>query len=267
MLQIVPDALESWNQKGDVLALAIRRGSCTSCEEAVCSARGAPVFWRADAELLLIGAGELPFTELLLVRFGDAAALRRSIENGGLQELSDMLPDLVDAHVLIVREQSMPTAARVALRLVRLSGKIRGQTDAAPAKFDNGGLYPTELQLASLHHSTWNGQVTMVNFLKFHDKADYDSDISGYDAYNRYGQVAIRNIYRLGGSLTFFGRTEACLVDSGAQATEGAWDQLALISYPHRSRFHKLPMSPGYFEATKHRNAGLDRTALVMMRS
>jgi uncharacterized protein (DUF1330 family) len=107
----------------------------------------------------------------------------------------------------------------------------------------------------------------MVNYLAFFERAGYGESspsISGSAAYKRYGQVAARAVYLLGGRVVFLGAVEACLGEATAASTSGPWHEVAIVDYPSRFAFSRLTAMPGYTAALAHRRAGLQRTVLAL---
>ena len=76
----------------------------------------------------------------------------------------------------------------------------------------------------------------MVNLLKFRDKAQYedgrDPDLSGREAYNRYGVEVEKLVRAAGGRVLFAG--DVTFLRLGR--VESLWDEVALAEYPKPRR-------------------------------
>lgn len=99
--------------------------------------------------------------------------------------------------------------------------------------------------------------IVMVNLLKFKEKADYpdgrDADLSGREAYMRYGQAMGQLVAENGGRMIFSGRTNMTLIGE----VEEDWDVVALVEYKSRKSMQQITQSPDYAAIEEHRNAGL----------
>ena len=76
--------------------------------------------------------------------------------------------------------------------------------------------------------------------------------------------MAIRSVYLLGGRLIAFGRLEGPLIEGAPNATSGSWDELAIMEYPTPRTILKLEQMPGYRAALADREAGLERTVIIV---
>ena len=102
-----------------------------------------------------------------------------------------------------------------------------------------------------------DGPFVMLNLLKFKNKADYedgsDTESSGRDAYQRYGQVAAQCIQKVGGRMIFTGAVTDLLLGE----IEENWDMVALVEYPSLAAFREMTSLPEFVAASKHRSSGL----------
>ena len=103
-----------------------------------------------------------------------------------------------------------------------------------------------------------DGPIVMVNMLKFRDKARYedgsDADLSGMEAYARYGTAVAPLIEKHGGKLVFSGSVTFLMLGE----VESVWDQISLAQYPNRSALFAMASSPEYQAISHHRDAGLE---------
>ena len=97
----------------------------------------------------------------------------------------------------------------------------------------------------------------MVNLLKFREKAEYadgsEPELSGRDAYLRYGAGVQACIAAVGGRARFSG----FVTDLMLGEVEELWDMVAIAEYPSRAAMMQMVQSPEYQAITKHRDAGL----------
>jgi uncharacterized protein (DUF1330 family) len=131
-----------------------------------------------------------------------------------------------------------------------------------------GGVQPTEAQLRALIQADRDGPLHFLNLLSYHDAARYPQDhesagagLTGQQAYERYGMVALDHATRRGGQLTMY--NDVCQVVIGV---EEGWDQVAVMAYPDTEAFLDMVRDPDYQGALVHRDAGLARTLVVATR-
>jgi uncharacterized protein (DUF1330 family) len=116
---------------------------------------------------------------------------------------------------------------------------------------------PNETQIKEWTSGSVEGPVVMVNLLKFYDKAQYadgrDPEISGAEAYGRYGVEVSKIVEGLGGKMIYGGAVTMTLIgDVGDD-----WDMIACVQYPSRQAMLEMTMSEAYKAIEVHRDAGL----------
>jgi uncharacterized protein (DUF1330 family) len=118
-------------------------------------------------------------------------------------------------------------------------------------------LTPNEEQLAGFLEEPGVGPIYMVNLLRFRDKAEYpdgsDADVSGRDAYARYGAAVAQLVTELGGGIVFMGEVSRLMLGE----VEDMWDQVAIAWYPSRQAMLDMMQSEAYQAIHVHRDAGL----------
>lgn len=118
-------------------------------------------------------------------------------------------------------------------------------------------VYPGSAQIASFFGAPEDGPFVMVNLLKFHDKAQYadgtEPELSGREAYARYGVEVSKLVEALGGRVVYSGEVTGLLLGE----IEEPWDMVALAQYPSLAAFQAMAMSPQMHAIEHHRNAGL----------
>jgi len=130
----------------------------------------------------------------------------------------------------------------------------------------NAAILPTPAQMRAMAEAGPDGPIVMVNLLKYRDRAAYSTDraeakesLSGREAYQRYGMTAFQCVSARGGSIAWMG-PQALVFIGGA---EQEWDDIVCVRYPSRHNFLEMISDPAYLAASYHRDAGLERTALL----
>jgi uncharacterized protein (DUF1330 family) len=128
-----------------------------------------------------------------------------------------------------------------------------------------GGVNPSEAQLRGVLAAP-DGPVQMINLLKFRARADYpadysggeSTDVSGEEAYSRYGANTMPHVAQRGGRLVLLSQADESVIGN-----LGDWDQVAIVEYPNRDAFIEMGRDPDYLAGTVHRTAVLERTAII----
>ena len=128
-------------------------------------------------------------------------------------------------------------------------------------------IVPTPQQIQMMAENGPTGPMVMVNLLKYRKKAAYESshaeskeNLSGRDAYQRYGMVAMQHVMKRGGSVVWGGPQKFVMV---GDAGPNDWDDVVCVRYPSRGAFLNMTQDPEYLAAHYHREAGLERTVLL----
>ena len=102
-----------------------------------------------------------------------------------------------------------------------------------------------------------DGPFVMVNLLKFKPRATYedgsDAELTGAQAYARYGEAVRELVEGLGGRVRYSGQVTGLLLGE----VEELWDMVALAEYPSLAAFRAMAMSPEMHAIEHHRKAGL----------
>ena len=83
--------------------------------------------------------------------------------------------------------------------------------------------------------------------------------LSGREAYQRYGATAFQHVTARGGGIVWAGPQALVFIGGPEQD----WDDIICVKYPSRQKFLEMISDPAYLAATYHRDAGLERTALI----
>jgi uncharacterized protein (DUF1330 family) len=130
----------------------------------------------------------------------------------------------------------------------------------------NQAVLPTSAQMEKMASTGPDGPVVMVNLLKYRDRAAYEphraeakEELSGREAYLRYGATASRCVAERGGAIVWMGSQAFVLIGGPEQD----WDDVVCVKYPSRRIFLDMISSPEYLAVAYHRDAALERTALL----
>ena len=112
-------------------------------------------------------------------------------------------------------------------------------------------------RIAAMQEPGPDGPIVMVNLLKFRERAQYpdgrDPELSGREAYMRYGRAVAELLPRFGGRALFAGDVTFLALGQ----VEELWDEVALAEYPNRAALWAMSSSPEWREIAVHREAGL----------
>lgn len=118
-------------------------------------------------------------------------------------------------------------------------------------------VFPGTEQITSFFGGPENGPFVMVNLLKFKETAEYpdgsDANLSGADAYARYGKAIQACLAAVDGKQIYAGRVTGLMIGE----VEELWDMVALVEYPSLAAMQKMMSSPEYRAIEVHRKAGL----------
>ncbi len=118
-------------------------------------------------------------------------------------------------------------------------------------------VFPSMEQATAFFGSPENGPFVMVNLLKFKERAEYpdggDADLSGAEAYARYGKAVQACIASIGGRQIYAGNVSGLMMGE----VEEIWDMAALVEYPSLAAMKSMVSSPEYQAIEHHRKAGL----------
>ena len=111
-------------------------------------------------------------------------------------------------------------------------------------------IRPNEAQFAEYINSDLDGEVVMVNLLKFR-RASGSGEGSGREAYGKYGDAVVKMIEAQGGKLLWFGQARHVFI---GDVDANDWDAVGIVSYPSRQAFLEMVSAPSYHEAHEHRD-------------
>ncbi len=122
---------------------------------------------------------------------------------------------------------------------------------------------PTEAQLATLMSLPPQAPVAALNLFRFNDRAQYqpqdpeynteDGNVTGEQAYARYGAIAGQSITDRGGRVVFSASVDQIMIGSEAEQ----WDLAAIMYFPTRKAFMDMLADSDFQAASRHRKAAL----------
>ena len=123
---------------------------------------------------------------------------------------------------------------------------------------------PTDQQLMRFARDERTTPIVMLNLLRYRERAAYpagvpDTDVSGREAYYRYGMIAQAAIAAVGGRILWGAPCEQTVIGESAEE----WDDVVAVWYPSRAAFLKMIDEPEYQKGHVHRDAGLERTVVI----
>ena len=117
---------------------------------------------------------------------------------------------------------------------------------------------PNEEQINGFLEDPEIGPISMVNLLKYKEKAIYDdgrdTNLSGEEAYGLYAAEVINLVEKYGGEFLFAGKVNRLMLGE----VDEMWDSIAIAKYPNRQAMFEMTMDPEYQKIHVHRDAGLE---------
>ena len=118
-------------------------------------------------------------------------------------------------------------------------------------------VFPAMEQITSFFGGPENGPFVMLNLLKFKETAEYpdgsDANLSGADAYARYGKAIQACLAAVDGKQIYAGPVTGLMIGE----VDDLWDMVALAEYPSLSAMKAMVSSSEYQAIEHHRKAGL----------
>jgi uncharacterized protein (DUF1330 family) len=127
-------------------------------------------------------------------------------------------------------------------------------------------IQPTREQVDRLAGSTDPDPVIMLNLLRFKERADgidADDDITGAEAYQRYGAGVQSFLAGVGGRILWAVTPQESVIGPD----QGEWDLVVAVEYPSRNAFLKMATDPDYLKIHAHREAAVADSRLIACKS
>ena len=119
-------------------------------------------------------------------------------------------------------------------------------------------VIPSEEQMKGFVEGDIDSPISMVNLLKYKEKAKYEdgrvTELTGEEAYQIYALEVAKLVEKTGGKILFGGEVSRLMLGE----VEELWDMIAIAYYPSRKKMLEMMMSPEYAEISIHRTAGLE---------
>jgi hypothetical protein len=128
---------------------------------------------------------------------------------------------------------------------------------------------PNDAFVAALRQRRDGGPFVALNLNRYRARAAYppgtaEADVSGREAYLRYGMVALAAILAVGGKVLWAADAEELAIG----CAHDRYDEVVAVWYPSRSAFLRLEEYPGYRSAFElHRRASVEHAALLFFRA
>ena len=114
-------------------------------------------------------------------------------------------------------------------------------------------ILPTEEQFQNIHTVSDQGELVMVNLLRFKPEG-------GEALYEKYSQLIYPILKRIGARVIYYGNGVMTFIG------DDYWDAILLVEYPSRSVFVQMVQDPEYLKASKYREEGLLDSRLYVTR-
>jgi hypothetical protein len=237
---------------------AAQAEACTRTLAQAAKRYGGTLRWAGAEEDLLCGR---------ITLYQRAASLHFLVRDGarGFVESAEFGKALVPAaalQVTVVSEQPKVVSA-LSFLLSRIAPvwPFDNSIDETEEPGIGTSVMPSAETIAATRaHPDQHTPVTMINWLKFRERADYahgEAPTSGREAYLAYGKVAMLATHSLGAKLLHAARYRMILIGNGGEPAPGLWDEFALMQYPGRATFARMAQLKRYRAALHHRAAGL----------
>ncbi|HZV39076.1 MAG TPA: DUF1330 domain-containing protein [Pseudoxanthomonas sp.] len=128
-------------------------------------------------------------------------------------------------------------------------------------------LDPTQAQGREFFSRGIEGEVVMLNLLRFRKAADYsafpalapETPVSGEEAYRRYMAHTLPYLRQSGGEILFYGKGGPFLVGPDHER----WDAAMLVRQSSPASFLQFASNPQYLAGIGHRTAALEDSRLL----
>lgn len=135
---------------------------------------------------------------------------------------------------------------------------VNAKLESLLSRYGDGdsGNSPTHEQWARILERDPDQPLTLINFFKFRDVAEYDEadqgDVSGEEAFQRYAEVSMPCMQAAGGEFLAVAPFAGSML-----GPDRDWDLVAIGKYPNLSAFLALYENADYIAAFAHRSAAV----------
>lgn len=128
-------------------------------------------------------------------------------------------------------------------------------------------IHPTDAAAAAFFSSQHQGELVMLNLLRFNQLANYSEHpelapklpISGKKAYELYMQHTAPYLQQSGGEVLFYGESKHFLIGPENES----WDVVMLVKQSSVEHFMAFASNEGYLKGLGHRSAALADSRLL----
>jgi hypothetical protein len=213
----------------------------------------------------ILAGGAMPYDTLLVDQFPSVTAALAAFD--ALQ--GRLAAAVSQAYIIVVKRE-----APLILKLIRplrflqpLFSRLKGTTSEKqlpPMENANPATGPIPETIAQLRQGDQTTPFYMMNLNRYYTKARYEhgEELSGVEAYGRYGKKVAPYLISVGGYPDFMGHVIGTLVGDENSPLHEAWDEFAMVYYPSRKAFLRM-MTNLAGEGAPNRDAGLKRAVLM----
>ncbi len=125
----------------------------------------------------------------------------------------------------------------------------------------DGHVDPEREQFETFKRLPRDEPISMLNLVRFRERATLPdgSEVSGREAYARYGQASSPIFKRVGGAIIWRGQPEVTLIGP----EDEYWHTAFVARYPTAAAFLEMVTDPDYREAVKFRQAAVADSRLI----
>lgn len=113
------------------------------------------------------------------------------------------------------------------------------------------------------------GKISMLNLLRYKEKADYskhenlkpEAEISGEAAYQIYIDKTLPELQKAGSKIIYYGKSKHFLIGPESET----WDAVLLVQHESVEKFLAFAENENYLKTYGHRFAALDDSRLLPM--
>ena len=207
----------------------------------------------------------MPYQAITVDQFSTNEAVQRAFDATSIERQAA----LVDIYALIVRPNDGLQRISKTLGFLRpLFSRLLG-TNAEKDIFGftdvgNPETRPVPETVAEMRQHDQTTPFYMMNLNKYYARAKYDNgeDVSGEQAYNRYGKRIAPYLVSVGGYPDIMGQVSAIFVGDETSPLHDNWSEFAMVYFPSRKNFINM-MTNSPQKGIHHRTAGLQRAVLM----
>ena len=127
------------------------------------------------------------------------------------------------------------------------------------------GVCPTAADWRAIFAVAADGPVQILNLLRFHDRvAAAEGEITGAEAYARYGAGVAGAFARAGGKRLFRGAVGHAFGSHEDTDRDAGWDAVVVTAYPSAAALAGMWLDPDFVAAHRNRADGVARSRVLV---